>query len=150
MQDLTTILTEQRFFEGMRQDLVHEVADCSHIVTANVDDYLIREGVSADHFCIIRSGRVSVEMVSPNRGSVRIQSVEAGDILGWSWFIPPYRYRFDGRTVKPSEVIYIDGKKLRGRCENNHELGYEIFQRMALVIAQRLQAARLQLLDLYG
>jgi CRP/FNR family cyclic AMP-dependent transcriptional regulator len=64
--------------------------------------------------------------------------------------VPPYRWHFDARAVELTRAIALDGECLRGKCEEDHDLGYEIMKRFALVIAERLEATRLQLLDVYG
>ena len=79
-----------------------------------------------------------------------IRSREAGEILGWSWLVPPYRWHFDARAVELTRAIALDGKCLREKCEEDHDLGYEVMRRFVVIIAQRLEETRLQLLDVYG
>jgi len=64
--------------------------------------------------------------------------------------VPPYRWRFDAQAVAPTRAIALDGKCLRGKFEADHTLGYELLKRFAPIIGQRVEATRLQLLDLYG
>ena len=86
----------------------------------------------------------------PHRGLITVQTVREGDVLGWSWLFPPYRWHFGARTLQTTRALAFDGKCLRGKCENDHDLGYELFRRFSQVITERLEATRLQLLDLYG
>jgi hypothetical protein len=79
-----------------------------------------------------------------------IQTEGEGEILGWSWLVPPYYWHFDARATEKTQVIAIDGKCLREKCESDHDLGYKLMRRFALIIAERLEATRLQLLDIYG
>ena len=79
-----------------------------------------------------------------------IQSREAGEVTGWSWLIPPYRWHFDARAMDLTRAIALDGKCLREKFEKDHDLGYELMKRFALVIAERLDATRFQLMDVYG
>ena len=87
---------------------------------------------------------------APQRGAIAIDTVGEGDVLGWSWLIPPYHWHFDARAVEPTRAIALDGRCLRGKCDADHELGYELMKRFAQVIEQRLEATRWQLLDVYG
>jgi CRP-like cAMP-binding protein len=64
--------------------------------------------------------------------------------------VPPYRWHFDARAVEVTRAIALDGKCLREKCQEDHDLGYEIMKRFALIIAERLEATRLQLMDIYG
>lgn len=63
---------------------------------------------------------------------------------------PPYRWAFDARALAPTEAIVIDGEKLRQCAAADHELGYQVVWRVAREMADRLQATRLQMLDVYG
>jgi hypothetical protein len=91
-----------------------------------------------------------VELLIPNRGYTTLQTVGEGDVLGWSWLLPPYRWRFGARTLQPTRALTFDGKCLRNKCEEDHDLGYELLKRFTFVVTERLEATRLQLLDLYG
>ena len=73
-----------------------------------------------------------------------------GDILGWSWLFPPYRTMFDARALGVVRTLAFDAACLRGKCEQDHTLGYELLGRFAPVMLGRLQATRLQLMDVYG
>jgi CRP-like cAMP-binding protein len=76
----------------------------------------------------------------------RIQTVGPGDVLGWSWLFPPYFWHFNARVLQPTVAIFFYATPLREECESDHELGYELFKRMAEVMLTRLQATRRQLL----
>jgi CRP-like cAMP-binding protein len=73
----------------------------------------------------------------------------AGDILGWSWLFPPYRWKFSARTMEETRALAADGKCLREKAERDHDLGYELLKRFAHVVEERLEATRLQLLNVY-
>jgi CRP/FNR family cyclic AMP-dependent transcriptional regulator len=150
MQTLEPILREHPFFQGLDPGYIALLAGCASNVVFRPGHYLMKEGEAANHFYIIRQGKVSIEIASPGRGPIPIQTVGEGDILGWSWLVPPYRWQFDGRALQETRAIALDGQCLRGKCEEDHSLGYEILRRFALVMADRLAATRLQLLDLYG
>ena len=79
-----------------------------------------------------------------------IETLHAGDPVGWSWLFAPYRWQLDARALEPCELIGFDGACLRGKCEADHELGYQLMRRFAANLVDRLQATRLQLLDVYG
>jgi CRP-like cAMP-binding protein len=119
-------------------------------VRFNAGETIFREGEDADKFYLIRQGKVALETAVPQRGSVIIQTLGEGEVLGWSWLVAPYRWRFDARATELTRAIALDGKCLRGRSEEDHDLGYELMKRAAQIMEQRLQAARLQLLDVYG
>ncbi|MCX8011107.1 MAG: cyclic nucleotide-binding domain-containing protein, partial [Ignavibacteria bacterium] len=101
-------------------------------------------------FYLIRAGRIALEIYVPEKGHVKIQTLEEDDILGWSWLIPPYRWHFDAKAIETVRAIAIDGKCLRRKCDDDVNLGYELFKRFSHIMESRVQALSLQVLDLYG
>jgi len=150
MQTLEPILVAHPFFQGLAADDLSLLVGCASNVRFEANKMIAREGDMADQFYVIREGKVAMEIFVPERGSVIIQTIGAGELLGWSWLIPPFQWRFDARAVEMTRAIALDGKCLRAKCEENTRLGYELLKRVAGVFAERLLAARLQLLDVYG
>lgn len=150
MSSLDNVILQHPFFAGVDPKLIQLIASCAKNARYEAGEVLFREGDAADTFSLIREGRVSVEAMIPQRGFTTVQTVSAGEVLGWSWFLPPYRWHYDARVIKAARAIVFDGKCLREKCEQNHELGFEVLKRLSIVIAGRLEATRLQLLDIYG
>jgi CRP-like cAMP-binding protein len=111
---------------------------------------LFREGDPADAFYVVRRGRVALELFVPNRGALTVETIEPGEVVGWSWLFPPHRWHFDGRAAEPVRAIAVDGACLRGKCDADPALGYDLIGRFSQVMLERLQATRLRLADLYG
>ncbi len=150
MTDLEQILSEHPFLKELDTEHIQLLVGCASNVVFKSGDFVFREGEKADAFYFIRHGRVLIETHVPQKGPIIIRSREAGEILGWSWLVPPYRWHFDARAVDLTRAIALDGKCLRQKCEEDHDLGYEIMKRFSMVIAERLEATRLQLMDIYG
>ena len=150
MENLEQILSEHPFLKGLDPQYIQLVTGCASNVRFEVGQYLFRESEEANWFYIIRQGKVAVEAYAAERGAVIIDSVIEGEVLGWSWLIPPYNWHFDARAVELTRAIALDGKCLRDKCEQDHNLGYELLKRFAHIIEQRLEATRIRLLDLYG
>lgn len=150
METLEPILTQHPFLQGMDKRHLELIVGCASNVRFDPETMLFKEGDEAEKFFVIRSGKVAVEMHVPGRGPVEIQTVTEGDILGWSWLFPPYRWRFDARAIELTRAIALDGKCLRTKCEADNNLGYELLKRFSNILEQRMQAMRLQLLDMYS
>jgi hypothetical protein len=86
----------------------------------------------------------------PHLGDAVIETLDAGDVVGWSWLFPPYRTHFDARAIVATHTIAFDGACLRTKCESDPAFGYKLIKRFAAVMMDRMQATRLQLLDMYG
>ncbi len=150
MQTLESILVEHPFFKGLDHRYMELITGCASNVRYGAGEYIFREGEDASRFYIIREGKVALETVGPRPEPITIQTVEAGEVLGWSWLFPPYRWHFSARVVEQTRAITLDGVCLRTKGEEDHDLGYELVKRVAQVMMERLQATRLQLLDVYG
>jgi CRP-like cAMP-binding protein len=150
METLEPILKQHPFFEGLDAAQLNLIVGCASNTRFQPGAYLFRTGEEATQFFLIRQGRIAIEIYAPQRPPIVIQTLEEGDVLGWSWLIPPHRWRFDARAVGAARAIALDGKCLRTKCEENHDLGYEILKRFAHVVSQRLEATRMQLLDVYA
>jgi CRP/FNR family transcriptional regulator, cyclic AMP receptor protein len=150
MESLEPILAKHAFFERLEPAYLKLLVGCASNVRFSAGAYIIRQGEEASHFYLIRQGRVALEIRAPQRPPIVIETLDGDDILGWSWLIPPYLWRFDARIVEPTRAIALDGKCLRAKCEEDHDLGYELLKRFTHIVTQRLQATRLQLLDVYA
>lgn len=150
METLEPLLAAHPFFRDLAPDDLRAVVGCASNVRFAAGETVAREGEPADRFFLVRSGRVSVEIFVPNRGTVPVQTVGEGEVVGWSWLVAPHVWRFDARATELTRVIALDGACLRGKCDADPRLGYELLKRFASVMTERLQATRLQLLDMYG
>jgi CRP/FNR family cyclic AMP-dependent transcriptional regulator len=147
---LERVLAEHPLLRGCHPQYIQLLAGCASNVRFNAGEVIFRQGDQADLFYLIRQGKVALEVPDSAGDPIIIQTLTEGDVLGWSWAITPYRWHFDARAVELTRAIALDGKCLREKCEVDHDLGYEVMRRVTHVMEHRLQATRLQLLDVYG
>jgi CRP/FNR family cyclic AMP-dependent transcriptional regulator len=150
MKGIAELVAEHPIFLELPPEQRALIAGCGKNRTFGDGEFLMREGDSADTFFAIRRGIVTLYLHDPQRGEIAIESLGAGEIVGLSWLFPPYRVQFDVRAVGPVNTIAFDGACLRGKCEADTALGYALMKRFAATMTQRLQATRVQLLDVYG
>ena len=150
MEGLERIVREHRFFAGLDEGFSQLVVGCAKNVRFEDGQYLFHEAEPANQFYLVRHGSVALELSAPGRGAVTFQTVGEGEVVGISWLIPPYRWTYDAKAQGLVRAISIDATCLRNKCEADHHLGYEMMKRFMPVLIQRLQATRLQILDVYG
>jgi CRP-like cAMP-binding protein len=150
MRTLEGVLAQHPFFGGLDPRYLELAVGCASNVRFNAGELLFQEGREANRFYLIRAGKIALEIYVPGRGSLTIQTLGEGEILGWSWLIPPYNWRFDARAAEMTRAIVFDGKCLRDKCEQDHELGYELLKRVTAGLGERLDATRYQLLEIAG
>lgn len=147
---LVTLFHEHPFFAGLDASTLALIEGCASNLVVPAGEFVYREGEPADHFYLIRFGRVALEVFVPGRPPIVVDTLQAGDLLGWSWLVPPYRHHFDARAIELARLLRLDAACLRGKMEQDPALGYTLHKRFAPVVAARLAAARRQLIDLYG
>jgi len=150
METLERIIAEHPFLADLDPAFTSLMVGCASNVRFNRGEYIFRDGDPANAFYLIREGQVAVEIFAPQRKPIIVATLDEGDILGWSWLLPPYQWKLNARAIENVRAFALDGKCLRAKCEENHDLGYEVLKRFARIIEQRLEATRLQLIDVYA
>lgn len=149
METLERIIAEHPFLRDLDSQYIKLIVGCASNVRFNTGQFLFREDEEANQFYMIRQGKVALQISSAQR-VITVQTLGDGDILGWSWLIPPYRWRFGARALELTRAIALDGKCLRTKSEEDHNLGFELLKRFSEILADRLEATILQLLNIYG
>ena len=149
MKEIDALLREHPFFKDMTEDHIAILAGCASNVNFKKEEVIFRQDEKADTFYIIKEGRVTVDIVTTSE-VVRVQTLEKNDVLGWSWFFPPHVWHFDAMAVEPVRAFAMDAKCLRDKCEADTDLGYDLLKRFSSIVVNRLEATRLQTIDMFG
>lgn len=147
---VASVLAETDMFAGLSSEQLQIVAGCGSFIRVAAGAQIFREGQVAERFYVLRSGGASLSVHAPGRGAIVIQTLGPGDTLGWSWLFAPHRYQFDCAAREPVAAIAFDGACLRGKCEADHELGYQLMSRFARLMHRALDETRLRIVDVYG
>jgi CRP/FNR family cyclic AMP-dependent transcriptional regulator len=150
MKSIDELLGDLPFFAGLPAETIELISGCAVNVHFGEDEQIIAEDAPADHFFLLRTGKVAIEIDTPRKGPKTIETLGVGQLLGVSWLVPPHRWTFSARAVESTSAIAIDAACLRSKCDDDPALGYEMLKRFSVLVRDRLQSTRLQLLDLYG
>jgi CRP/FNR family cyclic AMP-dependent transcriptional regulator len=134
--------------EGLTHTQRVALAGVSTIATYEPGHRLFDEHGSADRCWVVLSGCVVVDALVPPRGHVALQSIGAGELVGWSWFVPPYRWHFGATVVSPTRAAVMDAEQLRALAGADPEFGYRLSQILVAALLNRLQTTRMRLLEL--
>jgi len=145
--DTHAALARHPFLTGLDDSALELLCACAQMIGVPADQCVFHAGQPADAFYLVLSGRVAVEMESGHAGHVCIQTIGPGEVLGWSALTPPYRWRFMARVLEPFRAVELNSAALRQLCEEQHELGFEIYRRLVGVVSERLTATWVQLLE---
>ena len=149
-EPMATRVALHPFLAGMNRQELRLLTDCAIPVQFEKGQVIFREGDMANRFYLIESGKVVLESSGAHGHAVLVDTIGAGDLLGWSWIFPPYVWHFTARAVEPTCAVFFYGTILREYCERDHSLGYELFKRMSAVMVKRLQAARENMLAFHA
>lgn len=150
MERLIPLLERVELFQGMHHRHLQTLADCAIDVRVGAGEFVSHSGDEADAFWLIRDGRLVLGIFLPGRGEVTLATMAAGDVVGFSWLLPPHRMRFDIVAATPAELVRFDGRVLRQRCHENAEFGFQLMSRFAGIAVDRVETMSMQLLDIYG
>lgn len=150
MKSIYDVLSEHPFFREFPEEYRRVIAGCGTNAVFQAGQAIAKEGEPADHFYLVRSGKIAIQTFVPEQGAMTLQTLREGDVLGWSWLFPPYQWTFDAVAMDVTRAIAMNGKCLREKAEHDHSLGYHLMKRFAQIMTERLRATRLQLLDIYG
>jgi CRP/FNR family transcriptional regulator, cyclic AMP receptor protein len=138
------------FFQGFDAAFVKAVCAKAEEREFAVEEMLAVEGAPAEILYVVLEGKVALEVGASDRPRLTVQTVGPGEVLGWSWLVPPHHWRFDARAVKPTRVVVLDGGVLRHTLSTHPTWGYQFMVRFMPVLAERLENTRVQLLDIHG
>jgi CRP-like cAMP-binding protein len=143
--ELHQTLAEHPFLRGLELRYLQFVAEYASELHFAAGQYILREGEVATNLYLIDRGKVALGTITPRQGFTTIEILEAGEALGWSWLVPPHQWHFTALAILPTWVVALEAAPLRAKCEADHDFGYEVVKRLALILGQRLRMTRKQL-----
>lgn len=143
------LLATETVFGDLDAGHLDLLAGCARNEVFDAGALLAREDAPADRFFVVRHGRLAVE-IHASGGPLVVDTAGPGELIGWSWLFPPYRWTTDVRALEQARVVAIDGSCLRDKCDAEPAFGYRMMRRFAQVMIEQLDGTRLRLLDLYG
>jgi CRP-like cAMP-binding protein len=149
-RDLAGALHGHPTFATLDEHCLGIVVACARSVEIPAGAELFREGEAADRCYAVLTGRVELQVHVPTRGVVTVETLGAGDVVGWSWLFPPYQYQFDAIATDAIHAVELDGVRLRNACARDDHLGSVLMHRFARAVTAHLQATRLRLVDVSG
>jgi CRP/FNR family cyclic AMP-dependent transcriptional regulator len=146
MIDLKDML-QNKLFDRMSPQHLDMTRKQADEATFSPGQFLFKENEPANRLFVIERGRVAIEAHEPANGTVLVETVGPGEVVGWSWLFPPFTWHFQARAVEPTKALVVDGANLLILAERDHTFGYELMKRVAQLVIHRLEATRKKLLE---
>lgn len=148
-EEIVAALRRHPFDNDFTPQHIEKLARLAREVHFPRDQVIFREGDECSDFYLIIAGRVGLEMVMPGL-NLRVQTLAAGDEFGWSAVLMKQGKYFQARALEPVIALALDGGALLEACKSDPAFGYAFIYRVLEVVSERLQATRLQVLDMYS
>lgn len=148
--ELVYQLHEHPFLKGLDPQFLASLEALTGERTFATGEQVIREGDRANEFLLLIHGKVALELVAPDRPRLSLLTIGPGEIVGWSWLIPPHIWQVDARALKPTRTLVMDGAALCKVLEERPRDAYAFLLRLIPVITRRLEIARIQVMDIHG
>jgi CRP-like cAMP-binding protein len=148
-ETLVAVLQQHPFVEEFQPQHIEKLSALAKEVRFDRDNVIFHEGDECHDFYLIVEGRVALEIEAPGH-TFRVQTLHAGDELGWSAILMGRGKHFQARALQPVQALAFDGAKLLNACREEPAFGFALMYRMVGVVSERLQATRLQVLDMYS
>ena len=150
-QELKSLFQQNPWFQSLEPHHFSKMVEIAALVQWSEGEILFAEGDEVDHLYFLVEGRIAIEIYIPDKGRRTILTVGPNDVFGWSSVTPFLRTRTaSARASMPSKAVAFDSKALVQACEEDHDLGFHVYRRLTNIIAGRLSATRLQLIDMYA
>ena len=148
-ESVQSMLQRHHFVENFQPQHVEKLTGLATRVRFERDQVIFREGDDCGEFYLIASGLVALEIAAPGH-TFRVQTLDAGHEFGWSALLMGTGKHFQARSLERVDALAFDGGDLLAACKEDPQFGFVFMQRLLGVVAERLQATRLQLLDMYS
>ena len=148
-ETLVAVLQKHPFVEEFQTQHIERLTTLAKEVHFERDQVIFHEGDECHDFYLIVEGRVALEIEAPGQ-TFRVQTLHAGDELGWSAILMGRGKHFQARALQPVDALAFNGEELLAACRDDKAFGFALMYRMLGVVSERLQATRLQVLDMYS
>lgn len=136
-------------FRQLRTKNIDKLRSLARPLCFEAGQIIFREGDASTLFYVLQSGHVALELAAPGR-ALRVQIVGPGDEFGWSALLPGRGKQFQARTLDEVEAFAFEGTELLALCRDDPAFGFELMQHLLGLVADRLEATRVQLSDYYS
>jgi CRP/FNR family cyclic AMP-dependent transcriptional regulator len=150
MKEIKDLLKNNLYFKDLEDEFINFLAENSTFTDYEQESFIFSVREPAECFYLILSGKVALQMFSHEKGEIVLEERTDGEILGWSWLKPPYKWRFDAFTLKNTKLIVFDANLIKKQMEANPRFGYKIQSIFFNIVVDRFQATRLRLLKELG
>lgn len=136
-------------FGAVSARLQQRMAESAETLEVPPGGLVFAEGQNADALYVVQSGTIQLS-VNQRERDLAVASVGPGELLGWSWLVPPHRWDFDAVSVSGARLARVPAELLRTAMQDDPADAAALSAAMLAVVSRRLRDTRIQLLDLFA
>ncbi len=148
-EQLRSAIAAHAFCHGIAADHIAAMADAATSLELPAGSFVFRRGGPTTAFYLVTEGSIALEVASPGRDPLTVETLHAGEALGWSWLFPGRDWQFDARCLDDVTTVAIDATRLRTLVDDDPAFGRDLVLRIGRVVVDRLIHARAQLVDIH-
>jgi hypothetical protein len=145
--EIVAALRENSIFSDLDAEELEFLASAAVVEHMGAGHVVFRHGERAKCFYLLLKGEISIEIPAIEGPTLFLQHLKPGQVLGWSWLIPPYQWSFMARAEQEVDVLRFDGATVLARCESDPEFGYHVLRAFSAMMSERLGHARRRIMD---
>lgn len=127
-------------FKGLNQDQLKAVNKKASEKQYLYGDRLFAEGENADRIWLVMEGKVDLRFDLPGRPTSEentVFSITAAQTLGWSSFVPPFKYALSAYSAtRQCKVLQIDKEQLLECFEKDPRMGLMFMTNVAAIASR--------------
>ena len=143
------LLTKTWFAADMPEDICERLSAIAEVKEYPAGTSVVQEGMACRELGVILTGRIALRLTLPGVGEQTILTIDDGDLFGWSALLPESIATSTGVTLVPTTALVFDREPLMTLMAEDCAIASAIYPRVLVAVTRRLQATRVQLLDLY-
>ena len=142
-------LDKLNFCKGLSMEYLRRLSAAGEVKAYQPRDRLFFEGQSSREVYLLTDGEVVLETSLPGQDAMRLQTVGPGELLGWSPVLGLGVMTATARAATPCHVLALNADRILSLAEEDPKFVLEFMRRVAITLARRLNATRLQLVEAY-
>ncbi len=146
-QVISEYLLQHSFCSGLDETFILKLSHYVNELEISKGELLFQAGEVANNFYIIRAGEILIQVPALMGPSLQVQLLKPEQVLGWSWLISPYQWKFQALAQEDTKLLEFDGNRILIKCEQEPKFGYELLKRFASLMSERLDASHQKMMD---
>jgi CRP/FNR family transcriptional regulator, cyclic AMP receptor protein len=146
--DVDVALRRQPLMREFTPPQFDQLMHIAELIEFEPNEVIHREGDESDKLFVVVRGHVAIELAGQHE-VLRVETVGPGGEFGWSSMLQGAGRYFQSRALDGVQALAFEASDLRQMCEEDAKFGLALMTRLLAVVAERLQATRLQIVDMH-